>query len=293
MIDANVPHRVLKAGNFSYIVAVGDSEVVCRSRKKVKNNGEILAGDMVYLEQVGEEAVIKGVVPRKNFLIRPAIANIDQVVMMISPLPAPDFMLIDKVILNCHAKHIDCILCVNKTDIKDLTGEVVRQYAGEVGDIVTVNVKNQQINAIIPLLKDKITCLAGQSAAGKSSLINLITGKKQCEVGQLSEKIQRGKNTTTAVSLVPVGENSYVADTPGFSLLDVFDIDADDLDLYYNVYVDLSDKCRYRRCKHIAEPGCEVKRRVDAGLLSKERYERYKQITSELQSKNKYKGGLL
>ena len=107
--------------------------------------------------------------------------------MMISPLPAPDFMLIDKVILNCHAKHIDCILCVNKTDIKDLTGEVVRQYAGEVGDIVTVNVKNQQINAIIPLLKDKITCLAGQSAAGKSSLINLITGKKQCEVGQLSE----------------------------------------------------------------------------------------------------------
>ena len=160
--------------------------------------------------------------------------------------------------------------------------------------ILTVNgACNQQINAIMPLLKDKITCLAGQSAAGKSSLINLITGKKQCEVGQLSEKIQRGKNTTTAVSLVPVGENSYVADTPGFSLLDVFDIDADDLDLYYNVYVDLSDKCRYRRCKHIAEPGCEVKRRVDAGLLSKERYERYKQITSELQSKNKYKGGLL
>ena len=285
MIDANVPHRVLKAGNFSFIVAVGDSEVVCRSRKKVKNNGEILAGDMVYLEQVGEEAVIKGVVPRKNFLIRPAIANIDQVVMMISPLPAPDFMLIDKVILNCHAKHIDCILCVNKTDIKDLTGEVVRQYAGEVGDIVTVNVKNQQINAIMPLLKDKITCLAGQSAAGKSSLINLITGKKQCEVGQLSEKIQRGKNTTTAVSLVPVGENSYVADTPGFSLLELDAQDPDTLKDSYPEFAPYEGQCRFLGCQHIGEPDCAVKQAAKEGLLSTERLERYALLHQEIKEK--------
>ena len=154
--------------------------------------------------------------------------------------------------------------------------------------VVGISAKSGKTDDLLPLLKGKITCFAGQSAVGKSSLCNALTGSKFFEVGELSEKIMRGKNTTTAASLVRLSDNTFIVDTPGFNMLDVFDISAEDLDLYYDEYVELSGKCKYHRCTHIAEPGCEVKRKVASGELSSARYERYKTLFATLKNQKKY-----
>lgn len=288
MIDFSLPYRVIRSGNFRFEVDTPDGIIVCHSRKKVKRSSDVLVGDLVYLEQAEDDIAIKAVEKRKNSLIRPAIANVDQIVMLISPQPEPDYFLIDKLILNCHAKKIDCILCVNKTDIVDLTEEIKMQYSRAVKSIVGISAKSGKIDRLLPLLEGKITCFAGQSAVGKSSLCNALTGNDCFEVGDLSEKIMRGKNTTTAASLVRLSDNTFIVDTPGFSMLDIFDISAEELDLYYDEYVELSGKCKYHRCTHIAEPDCEVKRKVASGDLSNERYERYKTLFAALKNEKKY-----
>lgn len=288
MIDFSRSYRVVKAGNFRFEVDTPDGIVVCVSRKKVKRSGDVLVGDLVYLENADGEFTIKAVEKRRNSLIRPAIANVDQIALLISPVPEPDYFLVDKLILNCHAEKIDCILCVNKTDIKDLSDEVEKQYAHAVKAMVSVNAQSGDVKNLLPLLKGKITCFAGQSAVGKSSLCNALIGTNSFEVGELSEKILRGKNTTTAALLVRIAENSFIADTPGFSMLDVFKVRADELDLYYDEYVSLSGKCKYHRCTHISEPDCEVKRKVESGELSPLRYERYKTLLQTLKNDKRY-----
>lgn len=288
MLDPTKPYRVIKSVGNRFELDTPLGNVSCHSRKKVKRTGDVLVGDAVYVETAENDVVIKSVEKRKNSLIRPAVANIDQIAVLISPYPEPDYFLIDKLILNCHARRIDCILCVNKTDICDLTAEITRQYAASVKAVVGVSALKGDASALLPFLSGKTTCFAGQSAVGKSSLINLLVGKNQCEVGDLSDKILRGKNTTTAASLIKLSDETFVVDTPGFSMLDVFDVKADDVDLYYDEYVALSGKCKYHRCTHITEPDCEVKRHVEAGLLPRERYERYKIISANMKAGKKY-----
>ncbi len=289
MIDFTKPYRILRAVSNRFEIDSPDGSVTCYSRKKVKKNCDILVGDLVFLEPIGNETIISSVVKRKNSLIRPAVANIDQMVILVSPEPCPDYLLIDKMILNCHENAIDCILCANKNDVRDILPELKCQYNGAVKAIISVCAKNGVVDELLPLLKDKITCFSGQSAVGKSLLANALLGDEINETGCMSEKIKRGKNTTTAAALIKLSDSGFIVDTPGFSMLDVFDIDAVDLDLYYDEYLAVADKCRYHRCSHIAEPDCEVKRRVESGELNKERYERYVAIFNMLKQNKIFK----
>ena len=183
--------------------------------------------------------------------------------------------------------NIGCIICINKTDLDDsFVQKVTGQYGADV-KIISVCAKTGDIGQLIDVLKGKFSCFAGQSAVGKSSMINALHGEKIAKSGELSGN-NRGKNTTTRATLYALDDNTFIADTPGFGLLDVFDVEYDELDLYYNEYVELSQCCKYHRCKHINEPGCEVKKRVAEGSLNKDRYERYIQTYNELKSKKKY-----
>ncbi len=280
-------NRVIKVETDRYTVDTGSQTVTCYARKKVKRSSDIVVGDFVELENADGVLSVKRVLERKNSLIRPSIANIDNIIMTIAPIPEPDFYLVDKMLINCARKNIGFIICVNKTDLDDnFLQKVTEQYGADV-KIITTCAKNNEISQLVNALKGKFSCLAGQSAVGKSSIVNALHGEKIAKSGELSA-INRGRNTTTRATLYKLDEGTFVADTPGFGLLDVFDVEYDELDLYYNEYVDLSLNCKYHRCKHINEPGCEVKRRVEEGLLSKDRYLRYIETYNELKNKKKY-----
>lgn len=280
-------NRVIKVETDRYTVQTNEGTVVCYARKKVKRNSDIVVGDFVELENSDGVLSVKKVLERKNSLIRPSIANIDNIIMTIAPLPEPDFYLVDKMLVNCARRNIGFIICINKTDLDDgFVQKVTRQYGADV-KIISVCAKTGDIGQLIDVLKGKFSCFAGQSAVGKSSMINALHGEKIAKSGELSGN-NRGKNTTTRATLYALDDNTFIADTPGFGLLDVFDVEYDELDLYYNEYVEHSRLCKYHRCKHINEPGCEVKKRVSEGSLNKDRYERYIQTYNELKSKKKY-----
>lgn len=280
-------NRVIKVETDRYTVQTNEGTVVCYARKKVKRNSDIVVGDFVELENSDGVLSVKRVIERKNSLIRPSIANIDNIIMTIAPLPEPDFYLVDKMLVNCARKNIGFIICINKTDLDDgFVQKVVDQYGADV-KIISVCAKTGDIGQLVDALKGKFSCFAGQSAVGKSSMINALHGEKIAKSGELSGN-NRGKNTTTRATLYALDDKTFIADTPGFGLLDVFDVEYDELDLYYNEYVELSRLCKYHRCKHINEPGCEVKKRVSEGSLNKDRYERYVQTYNELKSKKKY-----
>lgn len=280
-------NRVIKVETDRYTVDTDNGTVVCYARKKVKRNSDIVVGDFVELENSDGVYSVKRVLERKNSLIRPSIANIDYIIMTIAPVPEPDFYLVDKMLINCARRNIGFIICVNKTDLDDsFLQKVTDQYGADV-KIISVCAKDNEISELVEVLKGRFSCFAGQSAVGKSSMINALHGEKIAKSGELSA-INRGRNTTTRATLYKLDEGTFIADTPGFGLLDVFDVEYDELDLYYSEYVELSQCCKYHRCMHISEPGCEVKRRVADGTLNKDRYDRYIQTYNELKSKKKY-----
>ncbi|MDE7395491.1 MAG: ribosome small subunit-dependent GTPase A [Clostridiales bacterium] len=283
----NKTGRVIRVLSDRFVVATAlGEEITVKARKRHKKDG-LLAGDSVKLDFLGGEYVLSEVLPRKNALIRPPVANLDCLIITLAPLPLPDFLTIDKMLINAHRIGLETVLCINKSDIapQGFAEEIMRQYANVADEIVSVCAANGDTDALKPLLRGKFSCLAGQSAVGKTSLINEICGKNR-QVGDLSEKSGRGKNTTTGVELIPLGENGFLADSPGFGALDLFEITYSELMLYYDEYVRFAHGCRFSTCTHTEEPNCEVRSAVERGELNAERYERYKLLYTELKTKS-------
>lgn len=280
-------NRVIKVETDRYTIDCNGEIIVCHAQKKVKRNSDIVVGDIVDLEEKNGEYVVKNVTKRKNSLIRPCIANVDAIVMTIAPIPEPDYYLVDKMIINCSKQDVDCIICVNKTDLDgEFCLDVERQFSAD-ATVVKTSAIDGDVSELKEAIKGKFTCFAGQSAVGKSSLLNALVGSSVAISGKLSGN-NRGKNTTTRATLYALGEDTFIADTPGFGLLEIFSVEYDELDLYYNDYVKASHNCKYHRCAHIFEPDCEVKRLVNDGKLSKARYDRYVTTYTELKNKKKY-----
>ena len=170
-------NRVIKVETDRYTVDTGSQTVVCYARKKVKRNSDIVVGDFVELENADGVLSVKRVLERKNSLIRPSIANIDNIIMTIAPIPEPDFYLVDKMLINCARKNIGFIICVNKTDLDDtFLNKVQDQYGADV-KIISTCAKDNDISQLLDALKGKFSCFAGQSAVGKSSMINALHGE--------------------------------------------------------------------------------------------------------------------
>lgn len=279
-------YRIITHNSNGFYAEIDGVEVSCFARGRLKKEG-LLVGDFVKIEQIDGVSVITDVLPRKNSLIRPSVANVDQIIIVIAPKPQIDFYLLDKLIINCMMQDIECFICYNKTDISvSEFDSVTSQYEGVVSKIFTASAENGDVAELKEILKDKLSCFAGQSAVGKSSLSNAVLGDKNIKTGALSDKIERGKNTTTSSIIYPLESGGYIADTPGFSVVSAHDIDESDLRDFYPDFFAFSDKCKFSVCTHTVEPDCSVKNAVKDGSINRMRYDRYVGIYNELKATN-------
>lgn len=253
----------------------------CFSQKKVKNLGNIFVGDFVEFDKVGEDFVIKKVMERKNKLIRPFVTNITQIFIVLSSEPEPDFVLIDKLIINAIMNKIKPILVVNKCDLKSNIKEIIeKEYLNSNIERIFVSSKEKtNIDELKNMLLGNITAFAGQSGTGKTSLINVLFNHTG-EVGKLSDKIMRGKNTTRNAELLVINNETFVLDTAGFSKIEFSDMNPNEIKNCYNEFNNC--ECVYKNCNHIyeGENKCGVIKSVGK-VIDKNRYERYKLIFME------------
>lgn len=249
---------------------------------------DVCVGDIVDFQT----GVIERIAPRKNFFVRPYIANIDQIVIIAAPTPPPDRMLIDKLLIKSNLESVRSLLVINKADIdKDNAFEksVFEDYKGVADDIIVVSAaEKSNLKALKEALAGKLSALAGQSAVGKTSLLNALEEDLALATGGLS-RIDRGRHTTRHSEIYPISDGGFIADTPGFSMYKLDGVDSSNLGLYYKDIFKFLPECRYNMCTHTKEPteDCAVKRAAMSGKLSAGRYERYIKLFDELTAEEK------
>lgn len=269
---------IIKGVGGLYSVRCESGIAECRARGLFrKKNIKPMIGDCVTVEN---ESITK-IKERKNFLIRPPVANVDNLVIVAAAAsPSPDFRLIDKMIINAEIAGIKPIICVNKTDLA-ACAEICGVYSSAGYPTVAVSAEeNSGIDALLPYLRGKTTAFSGLSGVGKSSILNILTGGNM-QTGAVSEKLQRGRHTTRHVELLELDGSGFVLDTPGFSTLEVTGIKAEDLAAYFPEFETDTD-CRFKGCSHINEPDCAVKEKLAEGKIAESRYKSYSEIYSIL-----------
>lgn len=244
---------------------------------------KLLVGDRVALElaQNDDKNFICDVFERKNQIARPTVANVDTLLITLAvKKPNPDFMLVDQLICWCRKIDIEPIVCINKSDYsKEDAFRIAEQFKkSNIRVFVTSKDDKQSIKELKQSISEGITCFCGQSAVGKSSLMNALLEREAFETGGLSKRTERGKNTTRHCELVAFDKNKFLADTPGFSLLEMPLLSPEELTELYYEFLPFAERCRFKGCAHVNEPECAVKQAVEEKVLSKERYERYKEI---------------
>lgn len=283
---------VLKGiGSFYTVLGDDGTEYTIKARGRFRKEGiSPVVGDCVTFDVVeGNDGYMTDILERKNLLIRPSVANIDKLITVISAShPQPDFLMLDKLILRCEQLGIAPVIVLNKCD--SLLNDPLFQYrsAGYQTFMVSA-LTGEGVAELKTALEGSICCFAGQSAVGKSSLINAIMPQLDLEVGGLSRKTSRGKHTTRSVSLIPFEGGGALLDTPGFSLIDTEPMEAEDLSQLYPEMRRHLHLCRFAGCLHVSEPDCGVKDAVKSGEISKERYERYKLLLEEMKRQRKHR----
>ena len=205
--------------------------------------------------------------------------------------PKPNFNLLDRFLIMMEDQKVPVTICFNKCDL--LTGEELHAFSDVYEQcgypVVYTSAREQRgIDALLERLDGKVTSVAGPSGVGKSSLINCLQPERQMETGAISRKIERGRHTTRHSEIIPIKEQTYIMDTPGFSTLDIPGLEKEDLWWYYPEFEEYEPNCRFKGCSHIGEPDCGVKEAVEAGKISRLRYENYRQLYQELKEQKKY-----
>ncbi len=336
--------KIIKGiAGFYYVHVVEFGIYECKAKGAFrKEKVKLLVGDNVEIDVLDEEKKlgnVVGLLPRENELIRPAVANIDQALVVFAiTKPKPHFNLLDRFLVMMESKKIPIILCFNKKDIaeekeireleeiyescgyriiftsakeeenikfkkipiilcfnkKDIAEEKEIRELEEIYEscgyriIFTSAKEEENIKLVKEVLQGKTTAVAGPSGVGKSSLINLFQSAIQMETGSISEKIERGKHTTRHSELIPIDEESYIMDTPGFSSLYVNAFEKEELKYYFPEFEQYEGLCKFNGCDHIHEPNCAVKQAVEEGKIHRVRYENYMEMYKELQEKRRY-----
>lgn len=268
----------------------------CRAKGVFRKNHEKpLVGDDVELYALDEEKAlgnITAILPRHSELVRPAVANVDQALVIFSIVkPQPNFNLLDRFLIMMGQQGLPALICFNKLDMDaDGMGERYCEiYRGCGYPVFLVSVsRSQGVDALRAQLAGKTTTVAGPSGVGKSSLVNLLQDKTRMQTGSISEKIDRGRHTTRHTELIAMAEDTYILDTPGFSSLGLFALKKEELASFYPEFGRHEKNCRFAGCAHMSEPVCGVKDAVERGEISRMRYENYCLLYEELREQKRY-----
>lgn len=270
-------------------VKVENSTYICVARKNLKDNG-VFVGDKVEIDISNTPATIEKIENRKNIFIRPPLCNLDMLVITLAQVPEPDYAIVDKLILFSLCYGCEPIIVVNKIDLNvDICDYVKKVYSSVVNHIIFTNAKTGEgVQELKNTIKGKLCAFAGQSAVGKSALVNSIMKKHASQEGEISIKNEKGKNTTRHCEIF-YEDDCYITDTAGFTSLDekLLPIAYYELPYYYPDYVKVMDSCKYKSCTHTKEDvkDCAVKQQIVSGKLDKNRYLRYKEIYRVLNEK--------
>ena len=272
--------RIIRSLSGFYDVQLPEGVVTCRGRGILrKEQITPLTGDLVEITLEGGKGMVETVLPRSNSFIRPAVANVDALVLFAANVnPVTEPFLIDRVAAIAGDQNVPCILCVNKSDL-DPAEQLQAIYKKAGFPVICTSAKTGQgIEELRQALKGKLTAFTGNSGVGKSSILNCLCPALTLATGEVSEKLGRGRHTTRHVELYCLGDDTYVMDTPGFSS---FDTDQMDVILKENLQYSFPDfapclgRCQFADCTHRSEPGCAVRARVEAGQISASRYDSY------------------
>lgn len=281
---------------FYYVHVVGTGIYECKAKGAFRNKKvKPLVGDNVEIVVVDEEKKIGNIddiLPRKNELIRPAVSNIDMaLVIFAAAKPEPNFNLLDRFLCMMEYQKVPVTICFNKCDLisEEEKNRLKSIYEPASYQIIFTSAKqNENVELLRNLLQGKTTTVAGPSGVGKSSLVNKLQNDVRMETGQISQKIERGKHTTRHSELIPLGEHSYIVDTPGFSSMDVPGFEKENLWTCYPEFIPYEPYCRFQGCSHIHEPDCGVKNALEEGKISKIRYDNYVLLYEEMKQIRKY-----
>ncbi len=278
-------------GGFYYVfVPVKEKLYECRAKGAFRNDRiKPLVGDDVRIQVISEEDATGNIVwilPRKSSLIRPAVANVDQA-MVIFSVKKPDISLnlLDRMLIHIEQQHLSAFICLNKADLDlERSGErIASAYEAAGYPVLCISaLQDVDVDRVLARLEGKTTAVAGPSGVGKSTLINRLQHMTYMETGAVSKKLERGRHTTRYSQLIPIDRESYILDTPGFSSLELFNLEKEDLAQYYREFSPYETECRFTGCSHIHEPVCGVKEALAQGKISPLRYETYRTLYEEL-----------
>ena len=277
--------RVLQCNGGFYYVEVADAIYECRARGVFRRQGVTpLAGDMVGIETADDgTGTVVEILPRKNALVRPAVANVDTLVMVVSVAdPRPNALVIDKMIAVAEEHDIEPILVISKSDLQDVT-EWETLYRGAGFEVFCVtNTDPATVEPLKQRISSGITVFTGNSGVGKSTILNMVQPEWALSTGETSKKLGRGKHTTRTVTLY-AWENGYIADTPGFSSIDVakVDIPRDHLPFCFREFEEYLGCCQFTSCSHTKEKGCAILQAVKDGDIAPSRHESFVAMVEE------------
>lgn len=289
----------LIVSNVSNIYEVEDSKssniIKCIPRGKFKKDDIIPAvGDIVEFEyQTQTDGIINEIHERKNYIKRPKMSNITQMIFVLSmKMPKPDLLLLDKQLAFAEYNNIKSTICLNKIDLEkdDIIDNIYNIYKKIGYTVIKTNAKSGEgIDEVRKCLKNNITAFSGNSGVGKSTLINNIFKDTLTTEGEVSNKNKRGKNTTTAIKLYKIDNDSYIADTPGFSTFDIYEIKSEELCKYFIELAEYMQNCEFIGCTHIKEEKCGIKKAIQENKISKQRYDTYCKLYNELKERELHK----
>lgn len=289
--------KIIKGiAGFYYVHVEGQGVYECKAKGIFrKEHVKPLVGDDVDVDVLDEKDMlgnIRMILPRKNSLLRPAVANVDQALILFAIVkPDPNFNLLDRFLIRMERQNLPTLICFNKQDIATSEEKASLRSAYETCGycVLFISVlENEGIEEVRELLRGKTTTLAGPSGVGKSSLINKLSPAANMQTGVISEKIERGRHTTRHSEIIALENETYIVDTPGFTSLAISEITKEELGGYYPEFLQYEPECKFRGCAHMSEPSCGVKKAVEAGKISRVRYENYRVLYQELKEVKRY-----